>query len=335
MINQSLFFIAFFAITFSTSTITPLSLVHGSWSAQGERTSQQDRYVSNTFGIEDKQVYCFGIFDGHGQVRMGHLVAQYAQNHLHNELAPKVVSLFQSNNLHRVPDLIQESFQEFDKDLKNKNPNFTFNSGTTATTIMIIEDHCIVANVGDSQAYLQVSNLMAPQVLTENHVLNENFCKQFEKSDTTYLEKRVTTEIFYQDFPFNQENCIRRIHHNTYIVAQYDNERGAYESLLNLSRTLGDSLFFPHVTALPFVQNFSLTPEHQFIIIASDGLWDNMTGKAATNFVLAYLQENDMNIQTITPDQAQTIAQALVDASLTISKHDNTTATIIFFQHTP
>jgi len=54
---------------------------------------------------------------------------------------------------------------------------------------------------------------------------------------------------------------------------------------LSLSRAIGDSFAKPAVSGEVEIKLFPLKPEDEFIILASDGLWDVMTSEAVVQFV--------------------------------------------------
>lgn len=50
----------------------------------------------------------------------------------------------------------------------------------------------------------------------------------------------------------------------------------------------GDDLF---CLGTPYITQTQITAEHQFFILASDGLWDVMDNQTAVNFVLGELEQ--------------------------------------------
>jgi protein phosphatase 1L len=90
---------------------------------------------------------------------------------------------------------------------------------------------------------------------------------------------------------------------------------------LAISRSVGDiRLKDPPqgVTAEPEISELDITPEDQFIILASDGLWDVMTNQESVDLVRKCQDKNKA-------------AELLVDKALKLGSADNVTALIVWF----
>lgn len=61
--------------------------------------------------------------------------------------------------------------------------------------------------------------------------------------------------------------------------------RWRVEGVLAVSRAIGDVNLKPYVTCDPEITNHVLTPEDQFLILASDGLWDVMSNEEVGSFI--------------------------------------------------
>ena len=55
---------------------------------------------------------------------------------------------------------------------------------------------------------------------------------------------------------------------------------------LSLSRAFGDTDASPYVTHLPQIYKYTLDKKDKFIIFGCDGLWDVMSNKKATDYIL-------------------------------------------------
>lgn len=87
---------------------------------------------------------------------------------------------------------------------------------------------------------------------------------------------------------------------------------------LPLIRLVNESL----VTAVPEIYTEIITPQTEFAILASDGLWDSMTPQLAVSFVRQHLsREKDLN----------KVAQAIVREALDRGSIDNITVLILSF----
>lgn len=62
----------------------------------------------------------------------------------------------------------------------------------------------------------------------------------------------------------------------------------------------------PYLTALPVVTTTKIEPENgDFLIMASDGLWDHLTSEQAVELVSRWLKTHDVTKDTPAPDLAQ------------------------------
>ena len=89
------------------------------------------------------------------------------------------------------------------------------------------------------------------------------------------------------------------------------------------SRSLGDRLFKqstpPLVPATPQIITRKLMPGDQFVLLASDGVWDVMTGATACNLVA----------QTLVTGTPQDAAAAVCETALRGRSDDNISAVVV------
>ena len=105
----------------------------------------------------------------------------------------------------------------------------------------------------------------------------------------------------------------------------------------------------PYVLHTPDITHIKLSPEDRFVVLATDGLWDFLTDAEAVEIVHRVYIDSGGNIGTT----SQLASQALIDAVLhkaaarlgmsvdelkevpigskRRSKHDDTTAVVVFF----
>ena len=63
----------------------------------------------------------------------------------------------------------------------------------------------------------------------------------------------------------------------------------------------------PYLTALPVVTTMKIEPENgDFLIMASDGLWDRLSSEQAVDLVSRWLKTHDVTKKTPNSDSAQT-----------------------------
>nr|CAD2164994.1 unnamed protein product [Meloidogyne enterolobii] len=175
----------------------------------------------------------------------GSHVAKLASRYLHKQIAQSEAYL-----QGRISDALIEGFLDFDERML-EDDGLKDVSGSTAV-VVLIKDNCIFcANAGDSRAVVSVSGLAVPL-----SIANE------EES------KRIFAAGGWVEF--------NRVNGN-----------------LALSRALGDFAFKTNknlsareqiVTACPEVETCTITEEHEFIILACDGIWDVMTSQEVIDF---------------------------------------------------
>ncbi|XP_054724367.1 probable protein phosphatase 2C T23F11.1 [Uloborus diversus] len=214
---------------------------------QGWRINMEDAHTHLLSLAEDKEASFFAVYDGHG----GAKVAEYAGNNLH-----KKIVTHPSYKKGDLVEAIKQSFLEVDADmLKDENMRDEL-AGTTAVIVLIKNGNIYCGNVGDSRAIASVAGSV--QQLSYDH-----------KPSNEIETKRIVAAGGWVEF--------NRVNGN-----------------LALSRALGDFVFKKNekkcaeeqiVTAYPDVIVRELTADHEFIVLACDGIWDVMTNDEVVDFV--------------------------------------------------
>ncbi|EGG14657.1 hypothetical protein DFA_10915 [Cavenderia fasciculata] len=132
--------------------------------------------------------------------------------------------------------------------------------GTTAACAYIKEDQMCVANVGDSRVVLgywsnESSSFQASRLSFDHRPVEDSERNRITQAGGTVLNGRVN-------------------------------------GMLAVSRALGDSFLTPYVTANPHIHNMTIAPEHKFLIIACDGVWDIVSDEDAVDLVSAISDPN-------------------------------------------
>lgn len=235
-----------------------------------------------------------GIFDGHG----GAKVARYAAENLHRRLMATATSASEPSSGVGV-DQIRTAFLELDRELRVRRADG--GAGSTALALIVDDATIRCAGVGDSRAVLSVAG--RPLQLSQDHR------------------------------PSSATERARILAAGGRVVG------GRVNGRLALSRALGDFSFKrsgkrpPHeqmVTAEPDVSVHPITESSEFIVMASDGIWEVMSNQEVVGFVRSRLARG-MN-----PDA---ICEALLDHCLAPDRHngrtgkDNMTVIIIGLLH--
>ena len=214
-------------------------------SVQGARPSMEDTYIIHTFSSSGTTL--LAVFDGHG----GRFVSEYAASRFLDFLK---WSSQEDQDVGSAAKAIEDALLAMDNSLR---PTRTV-SGSTANIVVITATHILCANVGDSRACLLTGDTCVP--LSTDH-----------KPDLAQERTRI-------------ESAGGIVLYSLGAVARVD-------GVLALSRALGDFEFKRGVN--PSIQKIIAVPEitvrrrreaaDQFIIVASDGLWDVMSNEDALN----------------------------------------------------
>ncbi|VDM41548.1 unnamed protein product [Toxocara canis] len=218
----------------------------GSSCMQGWRINMEDAHTHLLAVPDDNKAAFFAVYDGHG----GAKVSQYAGTHLHKTIATN--SLYSEG---KIEEAIKEGFMSLDEKMKNDEEMREDMSGTTAVVVIIKNKKIYCGNVGDSRAVACVSGVAEP--LSFDH-----------KPANEAEARRIVAAGGWVEF--------NRVNGN-----------------LALSRALGDFAFKKNehktpeeqiVTAYPDVTVRDLTYDHEFIVLACDGIWDVMSNQEVVDF---------------------------------------------------
>ncbi|XAR62413.1 Phosphoprotein phosphatase [Bertholletia excelsa] len=194
-------------------------------------------------------------------------------------------------NLSSHPDFIKdtksaivESFKQTDADYLNEEKGQQKDAGSTASTAVLLGDRLLVANVGDSRVVACRAGTAVP--LSIDH-----------KPDRTDERRRI------------EEAGGFIIWAGTWRVG----------GVLAVSRAFGDKLLKPYVVAEPEIQEEEIDGV-EFIIIASDGLWNVLSNKDAVAIV-----------QDITDTEAA--SRKLIEEAYARGSSDNITCVVVRFEN--
>ncbi|KAK5840697.1 hypothetical protein F383_20162 [Gossypium arboreum] len=248
-------------------------------SKKGQKgTNQDSAIVWEKFGCQEDMIFC-GIFDGHGS--WGHIVAKRVKKSVPASLLcnwQKALSLTslprqldtEFNSTFHHFDIWKQSYlktyADVDLELKHHPGIDAFRSGTTALTIIKQGGHLVIANVGDSRAVLATT------------------------SDDGKLVPLQLTVDFKPNIP---EEAERILQCNGRVFCLRD-EPGVYRVWtpngdtpgLALSRAIGDHCVKEFgLISVPDVTQRNITNNDQFVILATDGVWDVISNEEAVEIV--------------------------------------------------
>lgn len=264
----------------------------------------EDEYFINQAGS-------FGaVFDGHG----GPAVSRYLRQNLYANLQA-VVPVRNNVTTEEHQQALEDSLVKVDREVQRIS-HWSF-QGSTAVAAWILpgekadEKTLLVANIGDSRAIM--SHNASAVTLTEDH-----------KPDTPKEKARIESKggrVVWSGLVDTEGNPVP--------------EQGVYRvnGNLALSRAVGDRSERPAVSAEPEFTVVSLDEHTEFILLATDGLWDVMTSEEVVAFVRYKLdqqkQEDDPAHMRLLQ---QKMAEFLVAEALRRGTYDNVSVVILWLK---
>ncbi|KAG8067908.1 hypothetical protein GUJ93_ZPchr0005g15854 [Zizania palustris] len=251
-------------------------------SRRGEKGINQDCcIVCEGFGCEENSIFC-GIFDGHGQ--WGHYVAKAVRESLPPALlcrwqeAVALASLIDGGEKKLCDcqfNLWRQSYlaacAAVDEELRGSRRLDAVHSGCTALSVVKQGDLMVVANVGDSRAVLGTAS---------------------DDDGGGGVAAVQLTVDFKPNLPHEEER-IRQCNGRVHCLAD---EPGVHRVWLPdrespglaMSRAFGDYCVKDYgVISAPDVTQWRITSRDQFVILATDGVWDVVSNEEAVQIVAA------------------------------------------------
>lgn len=220
----------------SESLVTCLS--HGSISLIGRRREMEDAVaVKPGFCTKGSRKYdYFGVYDGHGGSRVAHGCRDFLHRLVIQEISEEEDD--DDENSINWEKVMRESFRKMDAEVNEEGTEMA-TMGSTAVVAVVGEEEFIVANCGDSRAVLSRAGVAVP--LSNDH-----------KPDRPDELDRI------------ENSGGKVINWNGYRVL----------GVLATSRSIGDMYLKPYVIPDPEVIVSKRSGADEFLILASDGLWD-------------------------------------------------------------
>uniref|UniRef100_A0A8C6KU18 Protein phosphatase 1L n=1 Tax=Nothobranchius furzeri TaxID=105023 RepID=A0A8C6KU18_NOTFU len=237
------------------------------YSIQGRRDHMEDRFEVLTDLVNKSHPSIFGVFDGHG----GEAAAEFAKAHLPEALRQQLLT-YEREREERVslsyPSILERQILNLDKDMLDKLSAIYNEAGTTCLVALLSDTELTVANVGDSRGVLCDKDGNAIP-LSHDH-------KPYQLKE----RKRIKKAGGFISF----------------------NGSWRVQGILAMSRSLGDyplknlNVIIPD----PDIMTFDLGKlQPEFMILASDGLWDTFSNEEAVRFIRERLDEPHFGAKSI------------------------------------
>ncbi|KAL5743245.1 hypothetical protein ACOSQ2_026361 [Xanthoceras sorbifolium] len=242
----------------------------GSFATRGRRETMEDTHFLMPRMCNEKDIHVFGIFDGH----RGSAAAEFAARAL-----PGFLQNLSSTS--SPVDALLEAFVRTDAVFRNELDSYRkskrviqkdWHPGCTAVAALIIRNRLFVANAGDCRVI--VCRGGHPYALSRDHVAS---CPE-ERERVVNAGGQVKWQV------------------DTWRVGP---------AALQVTRSIGDDDLKPAVTAEPEITETVLSSEDEFLIMASDGLWDVVSNEEAVNIIRDTVKEPGMCSKRLATEAAE------------------------------
>ncbi|GFS32231.1 thylakoid-associated phosphatase 38 [Actinidia rufa] len=285
----------------------------GSTKLQGAREEMEDDVV--IVPSNDPSGFSYAaVFDGHA----GFSSVKFLREELYKEcvMALQGGALLSGKDFNSIKKALQEAFEKADAKLLNwlDESGEEIESGSTATVMFTGNERIFIAHVGDSCVILSHSG--KTEALTNPHrpygsnraSLQE--IRRISKAGGWIVNGRICGDISvsraFGDMRFKTKK-------NEMLEKGVKEGRWSQKFISRIQFS-GDL-----VTATPDIFQIPLGPDAEFILLASDGLWDYMNSSDAVNFVRNQLRQHG---------DVQLACEALGRAALDRRSQDNVSIVI-------
>ncbi|KAM1949585.1 hypothetical protein ACFX15_009624 [Malus domestica] len=263
------------------------------YTQQGRKGINQDAMTVWEDFTEKGMHFC-GVFDGHGPD--GHKVARCVRDNLPSKLS-EVIKIYQlntgifsdinvagselnanngtSHDRKASSDLslpsweasFVKSFKEMDEELSLDNTIDSFCSGSTAVTVVKQGDHLVIANLGDSRAVLgtrsgEKKQIVPVQLTVDLKPETPSEAERIMKCKGRILSVEGEPQVFRLWMP--DEDCPG----------------------LAMARAFGDFCVKDYgLTSSPEVFYRKISSDDEFVVLATDGIWDALTNSDVVKIV--------------------------------------------------
>lgn len=229
----------------------------------------EDRHFLLPQMCNEKDIHFFGIFDGH----RGSAAAEFSAQALPGFLQ---ISGYTSSPSKALCEAFVNTDIAFKEELAHCNSKKVsqkdWHPGCTALTSLIVRDKLFVANAGDCRAILCRAGRPFP--MSKEHLAS---CRE-ERMRVMSLGMEVKWQV------------------DTWRVGP---------AALEVTRSIGDGDLKPAVTAEPEIIEASLSVIDEFLVMASDGLWDVVSNEEVISIVRDTVKEPSMCSKRLATEAAE------------------------------
>ncbi|KAF6136179.1 hypothetical protein GIB67_001588 [Kingdonia uniflora] len=304
------------------------SIRWGSIRVQGPREEMEDDVVVRS---DEFDGFSFAaVFDGHA----GFSSVEFLREELYKECISALNGglLLRERDINAIKKALQEAFTKVDKKLLSwlEATGKEGGSGSTATVMFVRNDLLIVSHVGDSCVALsrcgKTEILANPHRPFGNNNVSLQEIRRIKEAGgwvcTSLICFYVLLLLVYLSIRLSMEGYVEIFLYPELLVTFDLRQKRLKCWRKGLKREDGPKNLFPGmfafilivkfngdlVTASPDVYHIALGSDDEFILLASDGLWDYMKSSDAVTFVRNQLRQHG-NVQ----QACEALAQAALD----------------------
>ncbi|XP_044959290.1 probable protein phosphatase 2C 56 isoform X1 [Hordeum vulgare subsp. vulgare] len=263
-------------------------------SFKGRRPTMEDRYDVKFAKMKGQSISLFGVFDGHA----GALAAEYLKEHLLDNL------IEHPQFLKNTKLALKTTFLKTDADFLESVTTPYREDGSTALAAVLVGDQIYVANVGDSRAIALKGGKAIP--LSDDH------------KPHMFVPVFVAIPLSDDHKP-NLKNERTRIE-NAGGGVSYDGFTWRVDGILAMSRAFGNRSLKNYVIAEPDIQETQVSSDLEYLVLATDGLWD-------------VVQNEDVISLMRATDEPEAAAVKLTEMAHSRHSSDNITCIVVRFHH--
>ncbi|KAI7725767.1 hypothetical protein M8C21_002855 [Ambrosia artemisiifolia] len=286
----------------------------GSAKLQGAREEMEDDAVIVTDLEEECGFFFAAVFDGHA----GFSSVNFLKEELYKECVKALQGLDNINkqDFGAIKNALHQAFHNADAKLVNwlELEMSEDESGTTATAMLLGNDMLYISHVGDSCAVLSQSG--KAEELTNSHrpygrnKVSLQEIKRIRQAGGWISDGRICGDISvsraFGDIRFKTKK-------NEMLKKGVAQGRWSQKFASRLR------FFEDLVIATPDIYQVALGPDAEFVLLATDGLWDYINSSVAVNFIRNQLREHG---------DVQVASEALAQLALDQYSQDNVTIVI-------
>jgi len=242
----------------------------------GQPKTNQDSSLCKLNGLKVDGFNLYSVMDGHGN--HGHYVSNSVRSMFqdfifkpsHYDSSPSLGSIYKKIK-DKDYDHLKRCFQYCETSLAKSKYEVNF-SGTTAVMVIQLDDILICANTGDSRAIVgttegvkALSNDHKPELPLEKERIIANGGRVDRFNDGGELVGPYRVWMKYEDYPG-----------------------------LAMSRSLGDFVSKSvGCSSIPEMKEYQIDSKTQFLVVASDGIWEFLDNQMVYKYVEPYYYKND------------------------------------------